>query len=247
MINNLKAYGAAILLIGLIFFIGNRAIHTANHKRKALYIGIFGLVIIVFFGLGYFIEKYAYLDLISANQDLIFLIVTVVITVSFVTYDIIKGFSRREQFASFQKPKEKQIPTIKNKQQYLYFVFRYQDSFILREIEEKNQPIHYTGYVIKFPKGEFFHDEFSSKILEEMHIDSKYAKKIGTATIHENKDQVYYCYVVDLENEFQDMTGFKTIKMQDLIHYSMNSFDKSILYRVILREDFDIEMEKEEK
>ncbi len=242
MTDTLKIFIAAILMLGLIFFIGNRAIRVENKKRKALYIGIFGLVISNFFFIGYFIEKEVLDDNLASQVDLDFFMVGIILTIFFVVYYVIVGFSRRYQFSSFKAPKEKQVPTIKNKQQHLYIVFRYNNSFILREIKEKDEYVHYAGLEIKFPNKEYFHDEFSKKVLSDMKINIGNMFQIGTATVHEKKDQVYYCYIVDINELLPNMDGYKEIQITELIKYQMNDFDKSILYRIILRETFDIEI-----
>ena len=47
-INVLKIFGGAFLLIGFFYFILIRAFNTKNYKRKSLYIFISGMIIFLF-------------------------------------------------------------------------------------------------------------------------------------------------------------------------------------------------------
>lgn len=235
----LKVFLGAFLLIGFIYFILIRAINTENYKRKSLYIFISGLVIFLFFcgGLIYDISKDSTLISNQPIQYYAFLIVSFALMIIFTLYYFIKGYKRKQKFSSVYKP-QKQIPTIKNKKEFVYIILKLDNNFLLKKEEEQ-----YESIILKFPHNEFFHDEIIKQFIKTNELDIISYDYIGKATKREKNDIIYYCYKIILNHKPNKIDNLETIDTYKLVSVNLNNMNKKILFTSVVENDFDIEIE----
>lgn len=228
---------AAFLIMGFIYFLIIRAIKTKNYIRKSIYILISGGVVslVLVGGLIYDIITDAFLY--PNNQfDIyyfIYLIASVFYMLLFFILNYVKGFKLKQRFKSFVYTEKKVIPTIKDKKEYLYIILKYHNNYLLKATEDNI----YESLTVKFANHDFFHDELIKKVIQEKHWIINNYEFVGKATLTNKKDNIYYCYIVDL----QALDNcFEEIKAEQLINIKMNDFNKKIIYTSIIDKNFDI-------
>ena len=239
----LRSFGAAILIIGFIYFILIRAIETRNYKRKSLYIFISGLPIFILFIIGVFLDGNNPAPYPNGKYDLAyyaFLITSFVFLVFFTLFYFIKGYKLKQKFKS-SFTKMKQVPTIKNKKEYLYIIIKYENSFVLQK-ETKDEKELYRGIFIKFPHNEFFHDELVKSYIYNKKLDIASYKYIGKAIKKEKQDHIFYCYRILLNSVPIDFNNYEIVDSYKLLSVNLSDMDKKILFTSVVNEDFDIEL-----
>lgn len=243
-ITSLKIFGSALLLIGFFYFLFIRAFNTKNYKRKSLYMFISGLVIFMFFvgGLIFDLINHLELDLLNINY-FAYLIVSFVFMVCFTLFYYIKGYKLKQRFKSnFSKPIKADLkPTIKNKKEYLYIIFKLENNFVLKKIIEKEE-ITYKGIVVKFPHNEFFHDELVNEFISNQKLDIISYNFIGKATKKEKNDIIHYVYKVLLNTKPETISDLEEIDSYKLLSMNLKEEDKKVIFTSVIQDNFDIEI-----
>lgn len=220
-INILITFALSAVIMGLIYFILNKAFSQKSYKNRFfanLIVGIFFFVLfiitfIVDYEGGNIFEKY-YTHLI-------------LIVVSF-TYPllIIIGIFNKVKYTNVKIINLK----IKNvEKNYLYVLFKYSDSYLLKRKKE-----FHHGYIYKMKTS--FHDEAIEEVVNTFDlgfVKSQFRGKI------KSKDKTYYCYLVQVDNL---ISGFEKVSMFDLVNLKVEDFDKEAILTIILKEDFNIEI-----
>lgn len=239
----LKYFGAAILIIGFIYFLILRAINTKNYKRKSLYVFLSGLPLVIFFIIGRIIDIKNNYPFPNGEFDLAyysFLIVSCVFLLFFTCYFYIKGYKLKQKFKSgFIKVDKK--PTIKDKKEYLYIILKHQNDFLLQKKEKDNNNVYY-GIKFKFPHHEFFHDELVQEFIQKNNLDVSLYSFAGKAIKDGNVEDVFYCYKIYLNEIPQSLPNLERIDSYNLLNVSLEDFDKRILFTSIVEDNFEIKI-----
>lgn len=243
-INVLKIFGGAFLLIGFFYFILIRAFNTKNYKRKSLYIFISGMIIFLFIMGGMIYDIVKGLDFKNVQIGYFaFPIVSFIFMLFFTIFYYVKGYKARQRFKSnFGKPmKSDNKPTIKNKKENVYIILKYNNNFLLNKVEE-NDEIFYKGIIIKFPHNEFFHDELVKEFIEKNELDVISYTQIGKATKREKNDIVYYCYKILLNSFPSKLNDLEEVDSYKLVSMNLKDMDKKIIFTSVVENGFDIEI-----
>lgn len=241
----LKYFASAFLCMGFIFFLIIRAFKNTNYIRKSVFILISGVVIMLIF-IGGFV-----FDVVTNNVPyptgkfdityFAYLIASFFYTTLFFVINFVKGRKGRQRFKVKITKREKVVPTIKDKKEYIYFIFKLNGNILLQKYV-KDEVEEYASINMKFPYGEFFHDEIVKKYITDKQLDVVEYKLIGKATKHEKKDNIYYCYEIDLNSKNKELSNFEEISLQNLMNYNINDFDKKIIFTSIVEKNFDINL-----
>ncbi len=250
----LKLYGAGLLGYGFIFFVILRLYNSKNYLRMALASLITGLSLIILTILGIMFDSFREGALFVAYSFIqpyyVFFNVAILLTFALSLTFFIMGKKRRQSFRSFPykvKKTTKPIPTIVDEHEFVYVVFKRNDNYLLKKIKVSGED-YYTTLIEKLNNKIFFHDEMIKHIIgqfglrEESHNHDVNYKLVGEVTKHEKIDNHYYCYVVNVEEINDKLRDYVEINPYDLINYQMNDFDKQILYHIILKDYFKIEL-----
>lgn len=245
----LKLIGAAIILIGFIYFILVRAISTKNYKRKSLYMFIAGMVIVLFLVGGIVYDKLANKPLYpNGKYDLAyfaFLIVASVFMLFFTIFYFVKGCTMRQRFKygfGYKEVKVKQTPTVKEKKGYVYIIFKYNNNYLLKKEINKDNVAEYSSLTVKFTHNDFFHDDVIRHTIDDMNLNVEHYSLVGTATKKDKKDDVYYCYVVDLNEKNDSLNDYEEFDSYQILNINIKDMDKEILFTSIIQDDFKIEL-----
>ena len=243
-IESLKFFGGAILLIGFFYFIFIRAFNTKNYKRKSFYIFISGLIIFLIFIGAMVYDIINGLDLKNAEINYFaYPIVSLTFLIFFTLFYYIKGYKARQKFkSSFEKQiKNDKKPTIKNKKENLYIILKYNNNFLLTKVIEKEE-IFYKGITIKFPHNEFFHDELVRDYISKNELDIISYNQVGKATKKEKNDIVYYCYKIILNSYPEKIEGLEEVDSYQLVSKNLKDMDKRIIFTSVVENNFDIDI-----
>lgn len=238
----IKYFGAAIILIGFFYFIFIRAINTKNYNRKSLFVFIAGLVITLMFvcGMGYDIYKGYFKILKQDIKYFSFLIVSILYMIVIPLIYFILGNSRKQKFQNNFK-KITSIPTIKDKNEFVYIILKSNNSFYLKKIAIKDD-FFYQGIIVKFGRKEYFHDEVVKQFILENKLDIVSYRYIGKAIKKNKVDNVYYCYRVLLNDIPTCLNNYELIDAYKLLSTNLHEDDKKILFTSVVNEDFNIEL-----
>ncbi len=243
--NIITKFGAAILMIGFVYFILIRAIDTRNYKRKSLYLFISGFILFIFFIGGLVYDVYfGGIKLIDQPIGYYsFIIVSFVFWAFFSIFYLVKGIKNRQRFSShFGKPtvKVRDVkPTIKDKKEFVYIILKHENDFLLQKYEQNNQE-YYKGIVIKFPHNEYFHDEIIQKFIHQNQLDVINYSHVGKATKHLKEDHVYYCYKIFLSSIPSKFSNLNSIDSYNLVSCNLEEMDKKIIFTSVVENNFDI-------
>ena len=118
----------------------------------------------------------------------------VLIIIGFIIYNFVQAIRYHHHLAKDNRKFDKDLI------QYLYIVYRYGGMYYVRK-ENKNGSILYSGDCSIFPKSCYFYDEAFVKYIDHLGINVKDYSYIGTATSNQKKKMIFYCFLVDLEND----------------------------------------------
>ena len=240
--DTLKFFGGAILLLGFIFFILIRAVSTTNYIRKSFFLFIAGLVLTLFFcgGMVFDIYKNNFPIFSKSIEYFAFLIVSVAYMILIPLFYFIKGYKRKQRFKNFAK-KEKVVPTIKDKKEFVYIIFKHNDCFYLRKYTEKDE-IFYSTITLKFGHNDYFHDEVVKNYIIKNKLDITSYKYIGKAIKSLDKDNVYYCYRIMLNSLPEDFNNYEEVDAYKLLSLNLKEDEKKIIFSSVINEEFNIEI-----
>lgn len=241
----IKLYGAALIGYGFIFFVVLRFYKTVNYKRKALASFITGVVLIGITIIG------ICFDASNTNTTLpgfsfiepyyVFLIVSLLMSIVISLVYLVLGLTRHQRFAYFNsvsKNKIKVEPTIKDKKEFVYVVFSYENNILLKKDND-----YYTSCTVQLNKKILFHDEMITQIIKDLEIgeleEASY-KEIGKVLVEGKINKQYYCYNIIVDKLNPKFSEYNAVSAYDLVNYNLGELDKQILYHFILKDYFDI-------
>lgn len=242
----LKLYGAALIGYGFIYFVVIRLTYTRNFKKLAFRSFITGFVLsIITFGAILFdaIKNKSFIVNYNLTEPyFVFLNTIVLMTVIISTVFLIMG-CRRNQRLMIKKPKvEKAKPTINDYKDNIIIVFMHNGNFLLKKIEEE-----YSTYKERMNRIHF-HDEAVNKIIGDFeiressqHFEVNY-ENVGEVIVKGKIDDKYYCYKIELDEIPKALSNYVEVSPFDLFECKLSELDKQVLYHVVLKEKFKIEM-----
>lgn len=222
-----------IVTVGVIFYIINNIVKTINYAKRGLTNLITTVILIAIFVVSYFID---------ANTNKVFLGMPVIYFV-FVGITALIGVTLTVTFFSRAKSKfhrvlnKVPVYTVKEKDTYLYFVFKYKDYVYINKTTS-------SGLVVKMKKNQFVDDIIGEVIKENrLVLEDENCKPMGQVTIKGKKNTVYDCFLLEvLEEPF--LEDYYRVDKFDLIKWEINVFDKSIIMRLILGDEFKLELDE---
>ena len=251
----LKLYGAALIGYGFIYFVVLRLYNNPNFKKMSFVSLIVGatLLVITIAGIVYdYIRNKIIIPFSFLQPYYAFLVMCIfmMVIIPLVFYSM--GKSRHQTFRMFAYKREKQKshkePTIKDKIEAVYVCFIHNGNYLLRQVKV-NDTNFYTSYIVNLNKNILFHDEMVLSIIENLGLKDKFEdEKIlynlaGEVTVHNNKkDLHYYCYTIELDEIPVALKDYIEISPYELMNYNLNDFDKQVLYHIVLRDYFKIEL-----
>lgn len=216
----------------LIYLILNRALSNIRHRKRALIIFIVGVLLGGAFILAYKLDldsdtmfnKYDYLTYMVIN--FIFAIASIIYT--FTRY-------KKNDFLKYNNDKSRYSESISrvHYKKYLYLVLEYKNEYLLRKHKET-----YSGMIIELKKGNF-HDVEINSILKRYGVEGSNVTLYGEY-VDTTKKEIHYAYLINLDKSIE-------IKKYESVYYSkirfleMSDFDKEIVYRVLIKDKFEIE------
>lgn len=241
----LKYFASAFLCMGFIFLLLVRIFKNTNYIRKSIFMLICGGVIILIFIGGFVYDLFTNaIPYPTGKYDITYfayLIASFFYTALIFIINFVKGHNRRQRFKIKTNQKQKATPTIKDKKEYIYFIFKLNNNILLSK-EFNGNDVFYKSINMKFPYGEFFHDEIVKKYINDNELDVNDYKLIGKATKHEKKDIVYFCYQIDLNSKPKKLEDFEEVSLMVLMNYNLEEIDKKIIFNSIVKKDFDIDL-----
>lgn len=245
----LRHAGAALIGLGFIHFVVLRLCNNINNVKRALVSLIVGIVETIIIVVGILVDNYK-LPFFENLYYYAFLIVSILLMIVVPIVNFAIGKSRHQQFRNYHikivNEKKKEKPTIRDKEEYVYYIFKYNDYILLKK-KVNDGKNYYYGEVVKLDKI-IFHDEMIKEIinkykLEEYNEDNVIdAKQIGEALKVGKKDKHYYCYMIEINDMVSALEEFELVSVYDLFRYNLEDFDKQIIFNLILREPFKIEV-----
>ena len=221
---------SSFLIIGLIFFIIGNAITTSNYKRKALIYSIAGLILLIGSFIGYLYDVFELGMERFSLKYFIFPISIFVVTIAYTITNLIRAKKVNHHLRGYRHQQNNDL------EQSLYIVFRIDDNYLLVEEEDK-----YRGYLFKFPRNIFFRDEALNLVLEKLGLTKISSKLVGKVNFNNKKKKIiYYCYNV-LVTTTDIHKGFKVIDKMGILQIEADQFDKELILKIIINDEFNIE------
>ena len=216
----------------LIYLLIHRALSNVRHRTRSLIIFIVG----VFLG-GAFLVAYK-LDL---DSDTMFnkydYFIYIMINFSFAIFSIIYTFTkyRKNQFLEYSNDKRRYSESISrvHYKKFLYLVFEYKNEYLLTKRKET-----YSGMNIELKKGKF-HDIEINFILKRYGVDGSTVTLYGEY-VDTKKKEIYYAYLINL-NKSIEIKKYESVYYSKIRFLEMSDFDKEIVYRILIKDKFEIE------
>lgn len=178
----LRILGLSLIVVCFVFFIAIRAIKTHNYIRKAVFLSFVGLGLLMFFFGGLIFDVInsqldSYVNYYGFAYYIPPLVVIVFTILIFILY-FSKGYKYHQKFRMVYK-KEKSEITIRDKKQYIYLLLSYKNQMLLKIETTKTGDKNYSNIIVKFPRNEFFYDEYIKKIIKKNAIRNRRLQIIG--------------------------------------------------------------------
>lgn len=231
MIIYLKLIGSIAVVIGFLYFILFNALRTANYMKRMFITLIITILLLVYFCIGFISDLEKELTKLGMIRNISILCTIFVYGISFIIYFIIKAKKYNHHLVKPNKFSQS------NTEQFLYILYRYQNDYFLKESDEK-----LGAEIIKFDHKCFFYDDMIKRHLIKNNIKAINDKMYGTASIYKKKKITFYCLEVDLESVSSYFDEFKTISKLDLSTLELSDFHKALIYRMLIKEHFNIEL-----
>lgn len=220
---------SAILVVGLIFFMTKNAIKSSNYKKKALVYFLVGFVLLLGC-LGAYIYDLKVNEGIKVSDYYIFPGTIIVYMVLTVTVCLVKAGKYNHHFRKYRHMQSNDLD------QFVYILFKNKDNYFLKEEDGK-----YKGDIIKYYRGVFFHDEMINKYIEKLSLNINSFKYIGEVNKKvKSKKQQYFCYLINIDE--LEIDKFKKIDFYSIADISAESFDKQVILRIVIGNEFKIDM-----
>lgn len=220
----------AIAVIGLLFLIFNNIITTYNYKKRAIYNLIFGLVLTLIFATSYILDYFVFKKVLDKIIYFSFILVSVFYTSFLCSKYFRKGKMLRQNISG-------RVKTVLDKKEYLYIVYAHENEVYLEK--EKHH-----GIVYKMDNRDF-HDEVIKKLNNKYNVScfEENIEKIGEYTIKDKKDIIYHCYYIGINDKMVN-DEYVSFDKKDVIRLDFEHIDRQIIFRILLREFFDVVVEK---
>ncbi len=221
---------AALAIVGLLFLILSGIVSKYRYKARALVFLIFGLVLSLIFLGTYLIDvsmnkiQYSLLHYYSfIGAPLLYTIILVPILFN-------KGRRHYERGIK--------VKTILDKKDVLYILYDYNDCIYLNN--------HHQGITYNLGKKDF-HDDVIKKIANKYKssIKEENIEKIGEYIIKGKKDTIYHCYYAKLDKELVQ-NDYSLYNKVEVVNLNFNNLDRQIIFRILLKENFKVEITEEE-
>lgn len=215
-----------VLGLGLVFFLLNKALKNTNYKVKGFTNITVGIILAIIFGIALWFD-YRGGNIITLYYPYFLFIIT---TLAFgIGYGYNYLIYKRGRSPLRKKTISKYYFT-----DYIYMFYRYDNIIYLQNKKNK-----YFGLSFKL-KPTDYHDSFIMDVNKKYNINSQInVQKIGKLTSKE-KRKIYHCYVVNLFDDL-DIKNLEKVNAYKLTDYQMDDFDKNLMFRMILRDQFDID------
>lgn len=235
----LQTYGQIllfiVLIVGLIFFITYGIVkQNQNYVTRGFVFllvgGILTLILAVITIIDYAMNKPANLGLFSY---LSFIGVSLFYTLVLGLVNIHKG-KQRYQRLNFKKTK----PSInRDINQHIYVVYKAGTKIILKKNKDK-----ISGFELLMNKNHLFKDELLNSLNNIYKVTPLYddLKELGVCTINNKKPDIYYCYLVEIEEITYELSKEEVVDQFDVITLELDIHDKEMILRTLMREEFKI-------
>lgn len=250
LIDFLKTAGAAVIGLGFIYFVIIRLCTNFNHLKKALVALIVGIVQTLIIVIAIILDGFNYPFDLTHLWYYAFLIISVLFMIIIPIIFLAIGKSRHQQFRNYhlkiKKQKEKVAPTIKDKDEYVYYVFKCKEHYLLKSKVVEGNKVYYSEQ--ERLNKIIFHDEMINNLISKYQLNFFNKEnviginQIGEVLVKAKKDKHFYCYLIEIEESVDTLNEYEMISAYDLFRYNMEDFDKQILFHMILKEKFKIEM-----
>lgn len=230
MIDVFKDFISTTLVLGLIFFIVNGIIKTSNIRMRALVFLLFGISLFLIFLISLIIDYEGGNLLKYYSKHLLYIFSSLLIAL-FVSIPMF--ITANKNYIRLRNPIKSKVNY--HEKEYLYIIYKYNDHIIL---EDKNGK--YSG-IISLMKNSYFHDESLKKYNNKLGINDYTANMLGTVNVKGKKNNLYYCYLVNINNNISN-SKFKEINQYQLLSLNIDDFNKQVLLRMMIGEKFELEM-----
>lgn len=124
------------------------------------------------------------------------------------------------------------------RQDFLYIVFEYKGNIILQRTQKG-----VSGLLLPL-KNVVFHDVALEQLFHLLKIDlyKEHVKYVGKASLGGKVEQVFHCYYIGIDEISEKFANYVEVEKRDVIQLSMIEFDKQLILRTIMKEDFDIHL-----
>lgn len=230
-------YGEIILYltlaIGLIFFICYGIVkNNYNYVTRGFVFFLLGIVLTLILVIITIIDTqsnqmgntgvFSYIALIA---------ITVIFTLCFGLPPIIHG-KRCCQKLSIKKQK----PSInRDIIQHVYIVFKCRNNIILKKNKEE-----ITGFDYKMDKRHLFKDEIIKDVLNNYNLSMIYDEpnEVGISTVNGKRPNVYNCYLIEVDDISEELSKEYVVDQFDIINLEIDDFNKKLILKILMREEF---------
>ena len=228
-ISDMYILGAAFAVCGVLFLILNGIMHEKSRRAKGIAFTIFSVVYSLIFVFAFIFDKTANLK----NPDRYYLYFISVGILFFLVFALPLLIKSKKTFYGV-KGDNKMVYTYKPKEEHVYIIFKYNNYLYLKKEV-------YTGIDIKLNQRQFT-DDVLNYYIKKYDIDyiSEFEKN-GIITVKQDKkEQVYYCYLIEINEELFN-GDFEKKYIYDLTETMIPDLDKYIILNCLTGEFFDKE------
>lgn len=219
-----------LIIISIIVFIVNGAFTNKHIFIRGIAVSVTSFILFAL-GLISFI-----VDFNSDNENtFINIVINNIGSLSFTIFSLgylIFGITlifKKNKFA--KNIKKKMIYTYHEKEEYIYVLFKNNDHIFLTENDN-------SIYKVKMKKSEFA-DDLLIKITQKYSLDIiSGTDRLGIITEKgEKKDNVYYCYILDINNQM--IEKFIKFDVSRISSLDVSRIDKLIIIKLLMGKEFD--------
>lgn len=210
----------------LLFIIINGAFRHFVFRKRIFANIISGAVLFVLFSGAVLIDYFLY-DVLYIYYAMFAVSSIIMASVSVLILHVIA--KKKNMSTSMKKRKF-------HRQEFLYIVFEYQGDIILQRTQKG-----VSGLLVQL-KHELFHDVALEQLFHMLAVDlyKEHVKYVGKASLGGKIEQVFHCYYIQVDQISQKFINHVSVDKREVINLSMIEFDKQLILRTIMKEDFDI-------
>ncbi len=219
----------AVLVVGLIVVIISGAFRNFSYKARGLALSITTLLLTIIFTLVLIIDKVNSYSKIPVRYYIYFIAVSLISFLAIALPTLIKGI----KYGYGNRRKEKMIYTYHKKEEHIYLVYKYGSYVYL--LNDNNTGINYT-----LKSNEFTDDVLLKLNLKYKAVINPDYERIGMVTVKGKKvDEIYYCYVIDINNPLND-DRFCKVSLYEIGDIEIPEFDKYLILNSLMGDYFEI-------